>query len=175
MKHPFVSLSHRLTCQNKALSPQAQLNWRLQGALSFRGARRANPKKTDLAFEMLVRNDLDSETGQSLVVVHRRRQVSDRGDAEVTQDLRADADLAPLPVAIGLRRFGFADGLDRNAGSAVAQIDQHAAIGSLEVLQHRLHPRRTGGKEVLDDVGLVQPRQDVLAVADTVIDERGMG
>ena len=41
------------------------------------------------------------------------------------------------------------------------------------MVQHDLHAR-LAGEEVLDDVGLVQPRQHILAVADAVIDEGGM-
>src|SRR5690348_13846022 len=80
-----------------------------------------------LHFQSLVGDDLDAETGQSLVVVHRGSQVDDRGDTEVAQDLRTDADLAPLPVAVGLRRLGLAERSHWNAGSTIAQIDQHAA------------------------------------------------
>src|SRR5713101_5910082 len=97
--------------------------------------------------------------------------MTDRGDAEVAQDLRTDADLAPLPVAIGFRRTLFADRLDRNPGGAIAQIHQHAAAGILEMPQHDLHPR-LAGEEVFYDIGLVQPRQHILAVANAVIDER---
>src|SRR5438270_74718 len=81
-----------------------------------------------------------------------------------------DADFTPLPVAVGLGGFLFADRLDRNAGGAVAQVHQHTAPGLLEMVEHDLHARLTG-EEVLDDVGLVQPCQHVLAVADAVIDE----
>src|ERR1700759_4744145 len=68
---------------------------------SSRGAFKLNPAGS--AFKPFVGDDLDTETGQSLVVMHRRGEIDDRGDAEVAQDLRADADLAPLPVAVGLR------------------------------------------------------------------------
>src|SRR6202012_139228 len=70
---------------------------------SFRGASSAKPERSNLPFEQFVGDDLDAETGQSLVVVHRRGQMTDRGNAEIAQDLRTDADLAPLPVAVGLR------------------------------------------------------------------------
>src|SRR6516164_2746372 len=58
--------------------------------------------RTPLAFELLVGDDLDAEARQALVVVHRRGEMADRGDAEIAQDLGTDADLAPLPVAVGL-------------------------------------------------------------------------
>src|SRR5258705_8124909 len=125
------------------------------------------------AFEALVGDDLDAKTGQPLVIVHRRRQVPDRSNAEITQDLRADADFTPLPVTIGLRRFLFADRLDGNPGRSIAQIHQHAAAGLLEMVKHDLHAR-LAGEEILDDVGLVQARQHVLAVTDAVIDECDM-
>ena len=76
---------------------------------------------------------------KSLVVVHRRRQIPDRGDAEVTQDLRADADFAPLPVAVGFRGPLLRERRNRNAGRAVAQVDQHASAVLLETFEHRLH------------------------------------
>src|ERR1700692_1095494 len=62
------------------------------------------PSRNDganLSFKLFAGDDLDAEAAQSLVVVHRRGQVADRGDAEIPQNLGADADLAPLPVAGG--------------------------------------------------------------------------
>src|SRR5260370_19726448 len=56
-----------------------------------------------LLFKLFVADDLDPKTGQSLVVMHRRGQMADRGDAEIAQYLRADADLAPLPDSVGFR------------------------------------------------------------------------
>src|SRR4051812_15775603 len=73
------------------------------------------------SFQLFVGDDLDAKAGKSLVVMHRGREVDDRGDAEIAQDLGADADFTPLPVAIGFRRLLFADRLDRNPGRAVAQ------------------------------------------------------
>src|SRR5260370_21223961 len=84
-----------------------------------------------LFFKLFVADDLDAKTGQSLVVVHRRRQMADRGDAEIAQDLRADADLAPLPVAVGFRGFLLRQRRAGNAGSAVGQLSQHAAAARL--------------------------------------------
>src|SRR5256885_14907857 len=89
--------------------------WREPGISRFRVRCCASPRNDNsLAFKAFVADDLDAVTGQSLVVVHRRRQVSDRAYAEVAQNLRADADFAPLLVAIGLCRFLFADGFDGN-------------------------------------------------------------
>src|ERR1700742_1303479 len=103
----------------------------------------------------------------------RRRQVDDRGNAEIAQDLCTDPNLAPLPVAISFRRLRLTYGLDRNTGGAIAHIYQHAAAGFLEMLQDDLHAFRTGEK-VLDDIRLVQPCQNIPAVADAIIDKGGM-
>src|ERR1700686_5134159 len=104
-----------------------------------------------LTFKLFVRDDLDAEAGQSLVVMHRRGEMADRAHAEVTQDLRADADLAPLPVAVGFGGFFLRQWRNRNAGGAVAQVDQHAAPGLLEMLEHVKHALLPG-EDVPDDV-----------------------
>src|SRR6266851_5656802 len=72
-------------------------------AIAHLRIRLCEPSRNDktLASKLFVGHDLDAEAGQSLIIVHRRRQMPDRGDAEIAQDLRADADLAPLLVAIG--------------------------------------------------------------------------
>src|ERR1700694_287480 len=106
----------------------------------MRRHRSSHPERTSaLAVELFAGDDLDAEAGQSLVVVHRRRQVPDRGDAEIAQYLRADADFAPLPVAVGFRGFLLRERVDGNAGGTVAQVDQYAAALLLEMLEHRLH------------------------------------
>src|ERR1700754_1377245 len=124
-----------------------------------------------LAFKLFVGDDLDAETGQTLVVVRRRGEVPDRGDAEVAQDLRADADLAPLLVAVSLGRFLLSNGCHRDARSAVAQIYQHAAAGFAKMLKRYMHAL-IAEENILDDIGLVEPGQHVLAVADALVDER---
>src|SRR5258708_13966234 len=91
-----------------------------------------------LLFKLFVADDLDAKTGQSLVVPPRRRQMADRGDAEIAQDLRADADLAPLPVAVGFRGFLLRQRRDGNPGSTISQIDHHAAPGLFELFEQRL-------------------------------------
>src|SRR5262249_45357938 len=106
--------------------------------------KRANPEMTELPFKPFVGDDLDAEAGQSLVVMHRRGEVDDRCDAEIPQDLRADADLAPLPVAVGFRGLGLAQWCDGHAGRTVTQVDQHAASGALEMIEHHLHAGWTG-------------------------------
>src|SRR2546429_4829676 len=97
--------------------------------------------------------------------------MTDRGDAEIAQDLGADADLAPLPVAVGFGGSLLRQRLNRNAGSAVAQVYQHAAAGFLEGFEHGLNALRPG-EDILDDIRLVKARQHVLAVADAIVDER---
>src|SRR6202165_823883 len=126
-----------------------------------------------LSFKLFVADDLDAEAGQSLVVVHRRGQMPDRGDAEIAQDLRADTDLAPLLVAVGFRGIFLRQRRNRNAGGAVAQIYQYAAAGLPVMLEHDRHTLRPG-EDIPDDVGLVKPGQHVLAVADAIVDERHM-
>src|SRR3954452_11136760 len=126
------------------------------------------------AFKPFVGDDLDPETGQALIVMDRRGEVPDRRHTEITQDLRTDANLAPLTVAIRFRGMRLLNRLDRNARSTIAQVDEHTTAGLFEVLQHRLDTLRACD-QVLHDIRLVQPRQDVLAVADAVIDEGGMG
>src|SRR5260370_38740784 len=72
----------------------------------LRSGSSSHPGMTEtLTFKLFVGDDLDAEAGQSLVVVHRRRQMTKRGDAEIPQDLRAEADLAPWPVAAACRGF----------------------------------------------------------------------
>src|SRR5260370_38874383 len=100
----------------------------------LRSGSSSHPGMTEtLTYKLFVGDDLDAEAGQSLVVVHRRRQMTDRGDAEIAQDLRADADLAPLPVAVGFRGFLLRKRCDRYAGSAIAQVHQHTSAGLPEM------------------------------------------
>src|SRR5260370_3132737 len=87
----------------------------------------------DLSLKLFVGDDLDAETGQSLVVVHRGRQMTDRGDAEIAEDLGADADLAPLPVAVGFGGPLLRQPRNRTTGRALAQVYQHTAAGLLDV------------------------------------------
>src|ERR1700676_715262 len=177
MKNPFASLSFGVVAKLKRNRRERNLI----APSSFRGARSANPESRDspmcnctsevqlfelsrnddaLLFKLFVTDDLDAKTGQSLVVVHRRGQMADRGDAEIAQDLRADADLAPLPVAVGFRGFLLRQRRHGDTGGAIAQIYQHAATGFLEMLEHGLHAFRAG-KDVLDDIGFVEARQHV--------------
>src|SRR6202140_5188574 len=192
MKIPFASLSHKSMRQVKALQAGVQLNWKDAHLSVIQGMREARTRKSPdihlevpgshlrcaprddggyaLAFELFVGDDLDAEAGQSLVGVHRRRQMTNRGDAEIAQDLGPDADLAPLPVAVGFGGPLLRQRRNRNPGGAISQVNQHTAAGFLEVFEHDLYALRPG-EDVLDDIGLVEPGQHVLAVADAIIDE----
>src|SRR6266702_2934360 len=88
----------------------------------------------------------------------------------VRDNLDAEADLAPLPVAVGLGGFFLRQRRNRNAGGAIAQVDQHAAASLLEMIEHIEHALLPG-ENIPDDVGLVEPGQHVPAVAHPVIDE----
>src|SRR6202790_3116498 len=178
MKIPFASLSRKSMRQVKALQAEVQLNWMDAHLSVIPGTREREPgnlltfnlevpgshlrcrRRDDggypLAFELFVGDDLDAEAGQSLVVVHRGRQMTNRGDAEIAQDLGADADLAPLPVAVGFGGPLLRQRRNRNPGRAISQVNQHTAAGFLEVFEHDLYALRPG-EDVLDDVGLVEP------------------
>src|SRR5689334_9439574 len=81
------------------------------------------------AFERLGRRDLDAEAAEADIRALAGGEQPDRGDAEVFQDLGAEADLAPLPRArrLGPGRRLLRDFGHRHAGGAVAQIDDDAA------------------------------------------------
>src|SRR5262249_58608203 len=91
---------------------------------------------------------------------------------EVLEDLRAEPNLAPLPRArnLGAGRGRLRNGMRRHARRAVAQKDDDAAALVLEALQCRVH-RMGAAEDIADDVGAMQPRQHVAAVADTTMDE----
>src|SRR5580700_9918487 len=108
---------------------EAQLNWIT--AIPAWCLRTIRERRPTSSFKPFVGDDLDAEAGQALVVVRGGREVDDRAHAEIPQDLRADADFSPLPVAIGLGRLRLAKGRNGNTGGAVAQIHQHAAAGLL--------------------------------------------
>src|SRR2546430_1942119 len=87
-----------------------------------------------LAFKLLAGDDLNAESGQSLVIVHRGGQIPDESDAEIGQYLRADTDSAPLPIAVSLRGFFLWQRSNRNSRRAIPQVDQHASVRLLEAL-----------------------------------------
>src|SRR5450830_1202920 len=124
------------------------------------------------AFQRFGRHDLDAEAAEADVGALAGCEQADRGNAEVFENLRAEADLAPLPRTGG---FGAGVALVRNfryrhAGGAVAQIDDDAAAGRLE-LRERGADRLGAAEHVADHIGAMQPRQHALAVADLAIDE----
>ena len=94
-------------------------------------------------------------------------------DAEIAQDLRAEADLAPLrrPLAFRAGRRGAGE-FGRHARRAVAQIDQHAAPSSLN--RCSTLSIDAAAEDVADDVGAMQPRRHAAAVADRAVDEGEM-
>src|SRR5579862_3913000 len=53
--------------------------------------------------ERLACGDLDAEAREADVMVLGRSQQANRGNAEVPEDLRAEADFAPLALTCGLR------------------------------------------------------------------------
>src|SRR5258707_1270935 len=61
--------------------------------------------------------------------------MTDRGDAEIAEDLGADADLAPLPVAVGFGGPLLRQRRNRNAGGAVPQVGERADRLAVELLQ----------------------------------------
>ena len=103
-----------------------------------------------------------------------RRIELNGGDAEVFQDLRAEADLAPFGFAIlRLRMFLGKPATARlaDAHRALAQIDDHAAAFFRHAVQD-------GGddlllaEDVVDDGFQMKPDRNVDPVADVAIDDR---
>src|SRR5262249_10915931 len=118
-------------------------------------------RRWDLTINDFSRSDLDSKAGQTDIGAFRRGQQSDRGDAEILENLSAKPDLAPLLRA---GRFGAArDGMGGDAGCAIAQEYDDAAAFALETLQRKLDGMGIS-EYVADDVGAVQARQDVFAL-----------
>ena len=102
----------------------------------------------------------------------RGREQPDRAHAEVLQDLRAESDLAPLTRARGFRRaLLLRQRLHRHAGGAVAQHHDDAAADLLEARERRVDAF-PAAEHVGDDVGAMQPRRHVRAVADAPVHQR---
>src|SRR4029078_1863609 len=139
MKIPFASLSSWKLSADKIVRYRRKRKWIGWHRHSGFALSRVPGTTKASSIQPFVGDDLDAEAGQSLVIVHRGREMDDRGDAEIAQDLGADADFAPLPVAIGFRGFLLGARPRRNSSRAIAQIDQHAAAGLVEVVQHDLH------------------------------------
>ena len=66
-----------------------------------------------------------------------------------------------------------ADQIGRHTRRAVAQIDQYAAPSLLKGFQRRVD-RHAAAENVADDVGAMQPRRNVAAIADLAGDQRKM-
>ena len=101
---------------------------------------------------------------------------SEAGSRPTPRSLRI---CAPRPISrhcrvrasLGRGIAGFRDRHHRHARGAVAQQHQHTPALGLEARQ-RLMDRLGAAEHVGNDIGAVQPRQHVLAVADTAINER---
>src|SRR5262249_56077368 len=107
---------------------------------------------------------VDPEAGQRKGGELAPGEQADRGDAEVLEDLRPEADLAPLARTRLFRAgdAGLRDRMRRHADGAVAQEDDDAATILLEPLQRGVH--RIGAAEhVAADVSGVPPRPHRLA------------
>src|SRR5450756_3121186 len=104
-----------------------------------------------LAFQRFGPHDLDAEAAEADISALAGGEQPDRGNTDVLEDLRAQADLAPLPRARGVGA-GVAlmrDFRHRHAGGAVTQIDDDAAAGGLETRQRRVD--RLGAAEHIAD------------------------
>src|SRR5262249_56625663 len=91
------------------------------------------------------------------------------------ENLRTEADLAPLPRARFFRtpHAGLRNLVCWNAGRAVAQEDQYAPPFFLESAQ-RCVDRARAAEKVAAHVSAMKPRQHALAVSDPAIDESHM-
>src|SRR5688572_1371361 len=89
------------------------------------------------SLERFRRDDLDSEPGEPDIGELGRGEQSNRGYAEVLEDLCAEPDFAPLPRArnLGAGRAGLRNGVRGHARRAVAQEDDDAAAFLFETLQ----------------------------------------
>src|SRR5262245_5134504 len=132
-------------------------------------------KKADgSAFQRFRCHDFDPETAQPDIGALTRRQQADRGNAEILEDLRAQADFAPLLRTCRIRpRVTMWNVGDRNAGGAITQVYNHAASGFLESRQRRPN-RFCTTEDVADHIGTMQPGRDVLPARDIAVDESHM-
>src|SRR5690606_23626166 len=104
-----------------------------------------HPQQVRVLFREMLRSedfgryDLDPKAVEADIMAFARGQKPDGSDAEILEDLRAQADLAPLALALdGLFVILTltAPLLMRHPNGTCAQIDQHAP--SLHALQHML-------------------------------------
>jgi len=123
------------------------------------------------AFQRLGGDDLDAEAADADIGALAGGQQADRGNAEVAQDLRAEADLTPLPRARGLRAGVAVRNLGhRHTGGAVSQIDDDAAAFRLEARERRADGLGAA-EHIADHIGAMQARRHVLSIAEVAIDK----
>src|ERR1700736_5055862 len=142
-------------------------------AETARPGQKQRHRRDPLTLEDLRPLDRDAEAGKADVAAFACRQEADRADAEVLQDLGAEADLAPLALA---RRGGAMCLVGRPMNVAVAaagagdadrpfaEIDDNAAAGA-ETCHHPVK-LALGGEDVVDDRFAMQADRHTAAVVD---------
>src|SRR5207249_10228841 len=112
------------------------------------------------------RHDLDAESRKADIGKLRRGEQADRCDAQILENLGAQADLTPLSRArhFGPGRARLRDGMCRHTCRAVAQEDDHAATLLLQALQGGLDRTRAAEATAVEDGGM-QPPEYILTVA----------
>src|SRR5262245_6513525 len=119
----------------------------------------AQHPRVTLSLDRLGLLDLDAESGEAHIGELLRGEQPDRGNAEITEDLRAEPDLAPLARARRLRtRIARRNGVNRHARHAVAQEHEDAAAVLLEASERRVHGLGAA-ENVANDIGAMQPRK----------------
>src|SRR5260370_6133731 len=122
-------------------------------------------------FDRLGGFDLDPEAGESDISARAGGEEPDRGDAEVPQNLCAEADVFPLPAALQLRSAALLRKRHcRHPRGAVAQVDEDTAPGMLEPAQRGMD-RLGAAEHVFHYICAVQPGGHAAPVADLAIDE----
>jgi len=123
------------------------------------------------AFELFGTQQLDSEAFQAHETALRRGKISDGLDGQVTQDLCANADIAPLRHALVLAGDGIAsDRHDWNTGSAVTQVHQHTPARASKAFQGT-SDRAGRGENLRGDVRSMETGQHLAAVSDFAVDK----
>src|ERR1700723_3523825 len=124
-------------------------------------------------FERLGPHDFNAEAGEPDISRRPRRRYEPDGiDAKVLENLRAEADFAPLPRArLAGRGFGgFWNRYHWHARGAVAQQHQDAPTLRLEA-RECLMDRFGAAEHVGNDIGAVQPGKHTVAITDAAVDE----
>src|SRR6476619_7708790 len=121
------------------------------------------------------RRDFDAETAETDIGELSRCQQLDRGDAQILENLGAEPDLAPLPRArnLGTGRARLRNGMGGHSGRTISKEHDDASAFLLEPLQGGVH-WIGAAKDIADDIGAMQTRQHVPAVADAAVDEGHM-